>query len=338
MKKWQESRKQKQRLSNELVEHASVAEHLQMFLQGQPSSIVLSVPSAQASVKGLEASLFESPHAAQVQGQAQLQLDSDDAGLGNSLEPVRDKLFFRVVPLRVERQKVVAMPASRLAKLSQHDLCVTMHSAHSFGGEHVVSIEAQKSMTTQNPVAVLSLWNIELAELVEELTAWTARPFPKYVLPAIGDQAAEVTQDAVRKLVAARAFPAKDQMLHVALSDSSAIRQLHTLLDLRVVRKVEERDDCSMWVFTDFGASQLRVASQLQRPERVFKKLEDFSLLSLEDASCWQLVTALSAKGFQVRQKPRTKELVQRLPPHTPDNEILCGTRPAPACSSFACS
>ena len=89
------------------------------------------------------------------------------------------------------------------------------------------------------------------------------------------------------------------------------------------MRKVEERDDCSMWVFTDFGASQLRVASQLQHPERVFKKLEDFSLSSLEDASCWQLVTALSAKGFQVRQKPRTKELVQRLPPHTPDKENL---------------
>ena len=123
--------------------------------------------------------------------------------------------------------------------------------------------------------------------------------------------------------MAARAFPGREQVLQVASSDTETIRQLQMLLDLRVVTKVENRDDCCVWSFTEFGASQLRVASELQKPENVFAALSDFSLPSLEDASTWQLVAALKAKGFQVRQKPKKKTDVERLPPHTAESVNL---------------
>ena len=252
-----------------------------------------------------------------------VQRDCEDTVPGGTLEPIRELVFFRVIPLQMHRQKVVSMPAAAVRRLSQQELSVTVHAAHCFGTEHVVSVEASQSTAIQNPVSVLSLWNIELKMLVEELTAWITRKSPRYVVPALSDRDAQATETAVRKLTLASAFPGKDSVLPVAHSDGEAMQQLQTLLDLGVATKLEVRDDCSMWSFADFGASQLRVASQLHEPEMVFSPLEDLSLPSLEDASCWQLFNALKEKGFQVRQRPRKKNGVLQLPPHTPDNVNL---------------
>ena len=156
----------KQRLNGDVVEQSAIADHLRDFLQGQPS-VVLSVPAVHATaMKSLETALVQDSGASQVQGQPQLEADVDDLAPVNSLEPVRDTLYFRVVPLRIDRQKVVAMPASRAAKLKSHELCVTRHSAHRFGDEHIVSVEAEKAVAAQNPVSVLSLWNVELASML----------------------------------------------------------------------------------------------------------------------------------------------------------------------------
>ena len=252
----------------------------------------------------------------------QLQPDFDDVA-GDVLQPVTDLLFFRIIPVRLHHQKTIPLPAANSRSLGQQELCVTLHAGHNLGIGHVVSVEATKATAVQNPVAVLSLRDITVRTLVEDLTAWITRKSARYVIPAISDAAAEATEDAVRKLVAARAFPNTGRLLQVAASDAVTMQQLHSLLDLRIVKKVGGNAKNSQWVFTDFGASELRVASEIQEPEMVFSPLEDFCASALENASCWQLFAALKKQGFQVCKKPRSRKQVLALAPHTADNENL---------------
>ena len=58
VEKWRDLQKQEVGISSDLVEQSAVSEHLQMFLDRQPSNVMLSVPvSESAALKGLQTSL-----------------------------------------------------------------------------------------------------------------------------------------------------------------------------------------------------------------------------------------------------------------------------------------
>ena len=100
-------------------------------------------------------------------------------------------------------------------------------------------------------------------------------------------------------------------------------QQLQTLREHGVAECLAAGVAETTWRLSQYGSANLRVGQELQRPEPVFRVLEDVGLETLEDASSWQLFAALSDNGFQVQARPKTKQTALQLPPHTSESVNL---------------
>ena len=330
VEQWRKSKVPAVAFGSESIEQAALADHLITFLETQPSSVMLSVPSSESvAMKNLQAAL--AAPSGNVQGNQPLQSELEpepSRAVDESIvvaAPVPPRLmFFRLLKVPMHRQKLVALPAAHARKLSKHDLCVTLHAGQSCPEAdeetHLVSVEATAASAAQNSVAVLSLLKCELATVRNEMKVWLTRKAPRYIVSGVEHPALRDAEVALQKLVACRAFPRSENVLEVVASDVAMLEQLNILLQCRVVERMESTRNRSKWRFTSFGAAQLRAANELVHPEPVFQALADTSLEALEAGTCWQLFAALRSQGFHVRQRPQSKEAVRRLPPHTPDS------------------
>ena len=322
IEKWSAGLRASVPFSADVVEQQALAEHLQASIANQPRSLLLSVPCGNSAqplpVRTLSASLDIADHRAD---QLALELDVEP-DLASNAVPTSDMTFFKVVPLRADRQKLVPMPAAHARRIRQHQLCVTMHHSRKVGASYLVAVEASRATSVQGPVSVLSVCDANLEATRQHMQAWFRRKSSCYVLENVNDAVARRVEDSVSKLVACRAFPNTGQFLHVAQSDVSMIEQLELLQGLSLVCRSQEGpdSDASEWGFTVLGASRLRAATHVRSPEPVFQALTDMSQETLEAATSWQLFDALRRLGFQVRRKPKDKKAVLRLPRHTPQN------------------
>ena len=322
VKQW---RAENPRFSAALLETAALADHLQGFLGRQPGNVVFTVAGSQPTAMSdlpSRLSATDRPPGAR-ENVLQLQPDVEGDVVSEPQSPQSDMFCFRVVPVRLDRQKVVAMPAAHARRLSKLDFCVTVHASQASSDGTLVSAEASQTTSVSSPVAVLTLCNADLDTMKSKLTAWVTRKSPCYLLDGVRGSVTEDAKDALMKLVSSRAFPSSSHVLQVADSDRSLLRQLESLRECRIVQLVDAKSDHSKWSFTAFGAGKLRVANKLRCPEPVFQPLTDVSLQALQDATTWQLFHALQSQGFQVRPKPARKREALALPPHTADNQDL---------------
>ena len=255
VEKWRKSKEPPASFSSASIEQAALADHLQGFLATQPRNIMLSVPASQTmGMQNLQASLTSSSQ--RVSGSQQpLQNDvepeanlcADEASLVAATDSA-SMVFFRVVPLNINRQRLIAMPAANARRLSKHDLCVTIHDAQRNVSDAnkdspIVSVEARTATAVQNSVAVLPLLRCDLEALRADMKVWVQRKAPRYLISGVESEAMQNVEGALQRLVACKAFPRSDNVLEVAASDDSSLQQLRVLLGHRIVEQVCARRD-----------------------------------------------------------------------------------------------
>ncbi|CAE7253642.1 unnamed protein product, partial [Symbiodinium necroappetens] len=326
VEKWKKSNAAAQSFSGDVVEREALADHLQSVVAEGGSNVLFSVPRAQSRqsmpVRSLQASLVPRVRAV---SQLQLEVDgesvlSDAADSADAVADSSDLTFFQVLPLQLHRQKLVQMPAASARRLTQHDVCVTLHDSRRSNGRYVVAVEASRATSVQSPVAVLSVCDAEVGAIRTQLTSWNRRKSGSCILEGVAGVVVQRAEEAIRKLMACRAFPNTGNVLQLAKSDAQMLQQLESLRDCSVVECLEDGPENSKWCFSLAGAGKLRVATDARCPELVFKPLADLSLECLESGTCWQLYQALQQKGFQVKQRPKSKKAVRQLAPLTPES------------------
>ena len=326
VEKWKKSNAAAQSFSGDVVEREALADHLQSVVAEGGSNVLFSVPRAQSRqsmpVRSLQASLVPRVRAV---SQLQLEVDgesvlSDAADSADAVADSSDLTVFQVLPLQLHRQKLVQMPAASARRLTQHDVCVTLHDSRRSNGRYVVAVEASRATSVQSPVAVLSVCDAEVGAIRTQLTSWNRRKSGSCILEGVAGVVVQRAEEAIRKLMACRAFPNTGNVLQLAKSDAQMLQQLESLRDCSVVECLEDGPENSKWCFSLAGAGKLRVATDARCPELVFKPLADLSLECLESGTCWQLYQALQQKGFKVKQRPKSKKAVRQLAPLTPES------------------
>ena len=297
------------------LEQAVGMKHLEEFVSGQSRRIMLSVPAdASASFRTLDASLSRAPRP----GLPLVATDNCEQEAGEA-HAHQSLSFFKLVPVRLQQQRLMRLPAVSTRRLSKREICVTQHASHTLDEQVIVSLEPQQATTVANPVHVLSVCRVGWNSLRDNLQAWTPRKGVRNVLTCLSDSVAGQTHAAIDRLVAARAFQASDNILQIAGSEGAMRDQLVLLESCKVVECLHQTPHESRWRFSALGSAHLRVANVVQNPRTVFAALKAFDLPSLQDASCWQLFTALCERGFRVLPRPASKRKLSLLTPHSRD-------------------
>ena len=271
IEKWQASKRPHEPLSADLVERQALADHTHTAIANQPRTLVLSVPAGDSlPLRTLHTSLAAANCEAPVTDKPALQLDVE-AEPGPAPAPQPDITFFQVVPARVDRQKLMPLPAAHARRLSKHELCVTRHQGRRLGAgdDYIVAVEASRATSAQGPVAVLSVCDANLVAIRDGTKQWIRRKSSSFIREDVPDDGAQGYEQAVQKLVACRAFPSTGQVLQVARSDFAMLQQLESLRRLSIVQCLQEgsESDSCKWCFTVLGASKLRAATHVRCPE-----------------------------------------------------------------------
>ena len=223
VEKWRKCKEPPASFSSASIEQAALADHLQAFLATQPRNIMLSVPASQTmGMQNLQASLASSSQ--RVSGSQPLQneaepeanLCADEASLVAAPDSA-SMVFFRVVPLNINRQRLIAMPAANARRLSKRDLCVTIHDAQrNVSDANKDSPVARTATAVQNSVAVLPLLRCNLETLRTDMKVWVQRKAPRYLISGVESEAMQDVEGALQRLVACKASPRSDNVLEVS--------------------------------------------------------------------------------------------------------------------------
>ena len=244
----------------------------------------------------------------------------DDAGI--AVPPPRQDVFFRVTSSRPSGHKQVALPRASSTRLSQHDMCVTLHSAVNIDGKCVVELEPRKAQGVASPIAVLSALHADMELLKDGLAGWSSRKQLTYVIAGFDASCSE--QSVLQELVQSRAFSTSDAGLHFAAgrSEHMKIAALQRLQEHGITECTSEDETHSRWTLTLAGMQRLRAARWATARFPVFPPAAALGRLSLDDATAWELMMVLKRDGWVLARKPPAAELKRApLPPIKADTE-----------------
>ena len=346
-KKWTDKKKKKveewrkqfqvnERFSTNAVMKSAMASHLSTTMR---AGTLYSMPAAAAPLPSLERWTLPVHKRPQQAGGAIVALERDvsdvvdgqydehsvvavvDGHGPGSAAPEAATVFFRLVSATLGRKKHVPLPFASAGRLSEKDLCVTVHAATIVEGKPLVELEATRAASSvPHPVAVLSACHGN-AELLEAgLQSWSSKRSVEYLMIGLDADTKQATCRVVSALVRSSAFPDADACYTIARGDTDTMRILERLSVLGLVQQRSSTEAASQWSLTDVGLTRLRVSHAVGAPQRVFSPLRDTSLPALENASHWQLFAALRDANWVLRQLP-AKRGDRHLPPIRADSE-----------------
>lgn len=236
-----------------------------------------------------------------------------------------DLVFIRTTCARPAKRKLVQLPPALTRRLSQHDLCVTVHRAawSEPGGEWIVDVEPAQAQGIDSPIAVLSVARAQtdVGALRESMQSWSCRREVLFTIAGCEAMITTSARKALQSLLQAGSFHGCDphRRLLVSASDDTMLRALQELQGLGVVERIPP---LASWALTRDGMERVRTAHALSSPKRVFAPHAALEMIAdFTSATNWELMALMRCRGWSLARRPSASKLRRSpLPPLEKDN------------------